>query len=170
MSQVSLATGRKCSVGVLGRLPEEGVEVMFVDRNKSTHQDLKEHCKIFHSSTCTADEIIDKQPSLRGIVGVCGELLSYPLFNSSHLFNNAAEYSSTCSYINEGTVAIAKQTYSYQHDLEKGLSVKPYKATEKAAMLVLPDEAWAYRISGVLGNELTNRHPNCMHVILSPKS
>lgn len=66
MSQVSLATGRKCSVGVLGRLPEEGVEVMFVDRNKSTHQDLNADSNI-SSTKCTAlnvDERVGKQFSL----------------------------------------------------------------------------------------------------------
>ncbi|MFT5308493.1 MAG: hypothetical protein ACI93R_002712 [Flavobacteriales bacterium] len=34
----------------------------------------------------------------------------------------------------------------------------------------MANDAWPRRISGVLSNELTNRHPNPMHLILTPKS
>jgi hypothetical protein len=99
-----------------------------------------------------------------------GEQLSDLWFNPADLYRSAAKYSSPFTYIKEEADTIATLTNGYQHDLEQGLSVKPYKATEKAAMVILPNEAWARRISGVLGNELTNRHPNLMHLILTPKS
>jgi single-stranded DNA-specific DHH superfamily exonuclease len=99
-----------------------------------------------------------------------GEQLSDLWFNPADLYRSAAKYSSPFTYIKEEAETIATLTNGYQHDLEQGLSVKPYKATEKAAMVILPDAAWARRISGVLGNELTNRYPNRMHLILSPKS
>lgn len=66
MSQHTRAAGRTCNVGVLGRLLEEGVEVMSVNRNKSTLQYLKAHSKI-SSTKCTAlnvDERVGKQFSL----------------------------------------------------------------------------------------------------------
>jgi hypothetical protein len=99
-----------------------------------------------------------------------GEQLSDLWFNPADLYRSAVKYRSPFTYIKEEAETIATLTNGYQHDLEQGLSVKPYKATEKAAMVILPDEAWARRINGVLGNELTNRHPNRMHLILSPKS
>ncbi|MFT5308492.1 MAG: hypothetical protein ACI93R_002713 [Flavobacteriales bacterium] len=99
-----------------------------------------------------------------------GEQLSDLWFNPADLYRSAVRYSSPFTYIKEEAETIATLTNGYQHDLEQGLSVKPYKATEKAAMVILPDAVWARRISGVLGNELTNRHPNRMHLILSPKS
>ena len=99
-----------------------------------------------------------------------GEQLSDLWFNPADLYRSAAKYSSPFTYIKEEADTIATLTNGYQHDLEQGLSVKPYKATEKAAMVMLPNEAWARRISGVLGNELTNRHPERMHLILTPKS
>jgi hypothetical protein len=99
-----------------------------------------------------------------------GEKLSDLWFNPADLYRSAAKYSSPFTYIKEEADTIATLTNGYQHDLEQGLNVKPYKATEKAALVILPNEAWARRISGVLGNELTNRYPNRMHLVLSSKN
>jgi len=38
---------------------------------------------------------------------------------------------------------------------------------DKAVMVVLPDALWARRIAGVLGNELSNRDPDRMFLILT---
>ena len=35
------------------------------------------------------------------------------------------------------------------------------------AVYLLPDSAWARRVSGVLSNELANRHPDRAHAVLS---
>ena len=77
MSQYTLATGRTCNIGVLGRLVEEGVEVMSVDPNKSTLRKVKKHSKI-SSAKCTVfnvDERVGKQFSLWTIAGAYGDNL-----------------------------------------------------------------------------------------------
>ncbi|MEY8200591.1 MAG: hypothetical protein RPS47_15250, partial [Colwellia sp.] len=42
--------------------------------------------------------------------------------------------------------------------------------SEKAAMFILPNEKWARRISGVLGNELANQYPDRAHAILTERT
>ncbi|MEY8215988.1 MAG: DHHA1 domain-containing protein, partial [Colwellia sp.] len=57
-----------------------------------------------------------------------------------------------------------------EQDMEKALAVKAFQESEKSAMFILPNERWARRISGVLGNELANRFPSRAHAILTERN
>jgi len=48
----------------------------------------------------------------------------------------------------------------YAEDMSKGLGCRALHHCNSALVVVLPDEAWARRVSGVLGNELANRNPD----------
>lgn len=56
----------------------------------------------------------------------------------------------------------------FQEDLAKAQSIRPFSATENAAVYVLPGERWARRASGMLGNALANRFPARAHAVLTP--
>lgn len=55
----------------------------------------------------------------------------------------------------------------YQKDYQLVLEIKPTVETDVSALYLLPCEAWARRISGVLGNELANLNPNRAHAVLT---
>ena len=41
--------------------------------------------------------------------------------------------------------------------------------TEHTAVIQLPDETWARRVSGVFGNDLANHYPDRAHAVLTEK-
>lgn len=58
----------------------------------------------------------------------------------------------------------------YEADMRHVASLEPVAASEQAALYVLPDEAWARRVSGVLANDLARAAPERAHALLSPNS
>ena len=55
----------------------------------------------------------------------------------------------------------------YAADMTQAQHIKPEYRTEAIGVYILPDEAWARRISGVFGNELANQNPARAHAVLS---
>jgi hypothetical protein len=66
--------------------------------------------------------------------------------------------------------AYAKLEAGYEADMAHLASLEPLSATERAALYVLPDEAWARRVSGALANDLARAEPGRAHALLSPNS
>jgi len=58
----------------------------------------------------------------------------------------------------------------YEEDMQRVRHLPPARHVPGAMMVVLPDEAWARRVIGVLANELTQAHPECAIAILSPNA
>lgn len=56
---------------------------------------------------------------------------------------------------------------AYQQDMAQGEAAKIVQDNSNCLALLLPDQPWAHRVSGVLGNELANRSPHKAHVILT---
>ena len=54
----------------------------------------------------------------------------------------------------------------YHEDMQKAASSKVAYQSEHASVLVLPNETWARRVSGVYGNELANQFPERAHACL----
>ncbi len=54
-----------------------------------------------------------------------------------------------------------------RRDLELGRKVPPARALPGARLYVLPDESWARRVRGILGNELANAEPRLAHAVLT---
>ncbi|MDD1614752.1 MAG: DHH family phosphoesterase, partial [Methylococcaceae bacterium] len=55
----------------------------------------------------------------------------------------------------------------YADDIGQAQHIKPEYLTDAIAVYILPDEAWARRISGVFSNELANQNPQRAHAVLS---
>ena len=98
-----------------------------------------------------------------------GSSLGDLFFHPEELYRMAVKYRSPFDFIAAENAVIARLTTGYKEDIAKGLNVKPDHETETAALLILPDERWSRRVSGVLGNELTNQHPDRAHIILTPE-
>ena len=90
-------------------------------------------------------------------------------YHPAELYQLAAAYQSPFDFIDERAYVYEALTVGYQADLKQGLSIAPIKSSNKAAMITLPKEKWARRISGVLGNELANQYPDRAHAILTER-
>ncbi len=55
----------------------------------------------------------------------------------------------------------------YQADMAMATTYRPIKATAAIRVIELPNASWARRISGALGNALTNQAPDMAHAILT---
>ena len=60
-------------------------------------------------------------------------------------------------------------TKGYQGDMAKAHSLPLHSETSDAAAVMLPDEKWARRVSGVFGNDLANQSPNRAHAVITQK-
>ncbi|WP_275098113.1 DHH family phosphoesterase [Sedimenticola hydrogenitrophicus] len=58
----------------------------------------------------------------------------------------------------------------YRDDIARADAVRPDYATDAVAVYILPDEAWARRVSGVFGNALANFHPQRAHAVVTANS
>ena len=55
----------------------------------------------------------------------------------------------------------------YSDDMARSAGLTPHIENERHAVLVLPGEPWARRVSGVLGNQLAREHPQRAHALLT---
>ncbi len=55
----------------------------------------------------------------------------------------------------------------YLADLKAAEETRAAIEEETHALFILPDEAWARRVSGVYGNDLARKHPNRAHALLT---
>ena len=88
-------------------------------------------------------------------------------YTPADLYRIASQYQSPFDFINGEPKVFKNLTEGYAEDMAKGLSIQPDRADEHAVMITLPNEAWARRVSGVLGNELANQYPDRAHAILT---
>jgi single-stranded DNA-specific DHH superfamily exonuclease len=66
--------------------------------------------------------------------------------------------------------AHARLTERYEEDMQRARALKPARQVAGATVVVLPDEAWARRVIGVLANDLSRSQPDCAIAILAPKA
>lgn len=57
----------------------------------------------------------------------------------------------------------------YKNDMAEASALAPLQASESTAVFLLPNEAWARRVSGVFSNDLTTLHPNRAHAVITQK-
>ena len=83
------------------------------------------------------------------------------------LYRIAVNYTSPFDFIAKEPEVHATLTSGYEEDMAKGLAIQPDRVNGIAALISLPDERWARRVSGVLGNELANQYPDRAHAIVT---
>ncbi|MCZ6470768.1 MAG: DHH family phosphoesterase [Gammaproteobacteria bacterium] len=54
----------------------------------------------------------------------------------------------------------------YQSDMQSSVNTRPESASPAGAVYMLPNESWARRIVGVMGNNLAKQNPNLAHALL----
>jgi hypothetical protein len=123
----------------------------------------------------THAELTDDQRSQLRALGVAMNFNGYGaseedlFYHPAELYKLAVPYQSPFDFIKERADVYKTLTEGYATDLEKGLNITPVRSSDNAAMIMLPNEQWARRISGVLGNELANQYPDRAHAILTER-
>ncbi|MCH8177951.1 MAG: hypothetical protein IIC09_07130, partial [Proteobacteria bacterium] len=54
----------------------------------------------------------------------------------------------------------------YRTDMQRSVDASPESADSAGAIYLLPNDPWARRIVGVMGNDLAKRHPQRAHALL----
>lgn len=81
-------------------------------------------------------------------------------FHPAALFREFVAFADPLQLIASEPAAWQKLRKGYEADMAKGTTAPALAETGTSLVVKLPDEAWARRVSGVLGNELANRNPN----------
>lgn len=90
-------------------------------------------------------------------------------FHPAELVRRIRPYTDPLEFI-EADKAFDQLREGYAHDMARARALQPDTETERAALYVLPDAAWARRVSGVFGNELAREHPQRAHALLTHRS
>lgn len=86
-------------------------------------------------------------------------------FNPADLYQAIKPYENPFDFIeNESVFKILKA--GYQNDMAKAEGLLPDIVSPYAAVFILPAEKWCRRVSGVLGNHMSNQFPDRAHAIL----
>lgn len=108
-------------------------------------------------------------------LGICmnyngyGADLDDLFYSPAELYKIAVKYASPFDFIKDETDVFNTLSNGYADDMAKAMQTKPSHESETAAMFILPNEKWARRVSGVVGNELANQFPDRAHAILTER-
>lgn len=81
-------------------------------------------------------------------------------FHPADLYREFVRFEDPLDLIASEPAAWQQLRDGYQADMAEGLAAPALAETVASIVRKLPDEAWARRVSGVLGNELANRNPD----------
>ncbi len=83
------------------------------------------------------------------------------------LYREMAQYESPFDFISENRETFEKLENGYLQDMSDAEKIQPEFQSSAIGVYLLPDAAWARRVSGVFGNHLANLNPAKAHAVLS---
>lgn len=89
-------------------------------------------------------------------------------FHPAELYRRLGPYPDPFAFIDQDD-AFTVLRDGYHADMEHGRALQPQEQHGHCALYLLPDAAWARRVSGVLANELAREHPDRAHALVSPR-
>ncbi len=99
-----------------------------------------------------------------------GENIGDLHFAPADLFRCVSPYANPLDFVRDSRAQFEKLENGYRDDMASAAAIQPEVATERAAVFMLPNQAWARRVSGVYSNDLTNQFPARAHAVLTEKS
>lgn len=91
-------------------------------------------------------------------------------FPPAELFQCVLPFANPFDFISGAKDSFEKLESGYHADMKSAAS-QPFEfANDQVAVVVLPNEAWARRVSGVYGNDLANRYPSRAHAVVTVKA
>ncbi|MBI5937994.1 MAG: acetyltransferase [Betaproteobacteria bacterium] len=95
-----------------------------------------------------------------------GETVADLHFPPDTLYRRLHDYREPFAFIREAPeYRTLKQGYA--EDMARAFDVVPFTVKHGAAVYMLPDAAWARRVSGAFANELAQAHPQRAHALIS---
>jgi hypothetical protein len=83
------------------------------------------------------------------------------------LYQEMVSYASPLEFISDNIATYGKLENGYHEDMSAAENTKPEYQSNAVEVFILPDAAWARRVSGVFGNHLANRNPAKAHAVLT---
>lgn len=100
-----------------------------------------------------------------------GERIEDLHFAPEVLFKLVSRHETPFDFIQAGREHFEQLADGYRTDMDRAASTPAIAgSTAHAALFILPDAAWARRVSGVYSNDLTNLHPDRAHAVLTEKT
>lgn len=90
-------------------------------------------------------------------------------FKPEALYDLLRTYTNPLDFIRDGRESFEKLETGYHSDMSSAGNTPAERATEHTAVFMLPNQAWARRVSGVFSNNLTNNNPHRAHAVLTEK-
>lgn len=91
-------------------------------------------------------------------------------FTPEALYRKVSVYASPFQFMEDSREAFDKLEGGYRDDMAAASSLQPEFADGAVAVFMLPNEAWARRVSGVYSNDLANASPSRAHAVLTEKA
>ena len=88
-------------------------------------------------------------------------------FKPDELYSLLRQYTDPLTLVNEEDSVFTTLASAYHQDMAKAQSATVLADNSICKAVLLDDEAWARRVSGVFGNELANQSPNKAHAVLT---
>lgn len=90
-------------------------------------------------------------------------------FTPDDLYRQLSTHTSPFGFINDSVDNFEKLQNGYQADMAVAAQLSPEFSDKAVAVYILPNQAWARRVSGVYSNDLANGTPSRGHAVLSKK-
>lgn len=134
----------------------------------------------FGDNLVTAAESVGKRVGLSSkqlqrlkVLGTCinyngyGETVDDLHVAPDVLFRSLLDYPNPEDFIDDSGSCYQRLHTGYETDIAQAHAVRPDHQTEAVAVYLLPDQAWARRVSGVFGNALANADPARAHAVVT---
>lgn len=91
-------------------------------------------------------------------------------FAPADLYRLVSAHASPFGFMEDSAEDFEKLESGYRDDMAAAAAVAPVSAGDHSAVFILPNEAWARRVSGVYSNDLANASPGRAHAVLTEKA
>jgi len=130
---------------------------------------------LIHSATQAARPLSLSTNQLQALqnLGVCinyngyGSSIADLHFAPDALYHECLPYASPFDFMSEQHLIYEQLMTGYAEDMALALAVTAEYQSARVAVYILPDMAWARRVSGVFSNELANQYPDRAHAVLN---
>jgi len=129
---------------------------------------------LHESARRAAEPLVLSMPQLDRLraLGEClnyngyGENLADLHFHPADLYRSLSAYADPFAFIEEAP-EFKTLSQGYAADMAQAAATQPSEARASGAVFILPDAAWARRVSGVYANNLATANPNRAHALLT---
>ena len=90
-------------------------------------------------------------------------------FHPGELYQLMSTYDRPEDFVAGADTSFRRLADGYAGDMASAEALEPEWSSERSAVFILPQAAWARRVSGVYGNSLANATPSRAHAVLTHK-